>query len=79
MAPGSELLTTFPRGTYNLPAAVRSRPQNVSGVIASPARIANRDCLQGIEKLLLLGMAGVDQMGNQSRFHGFTSAGSLPS
>ena len=57
VAPGSELLTTFPRGTYNFASGSSFAAANVSGVIALLLELQPGLSSQGIEKLLLLGMA----------------------
>ncbi len=56
MAPGSDVLTTFPRGTYNFASGSSFAAANVSGIIALLLELQPGMSSQRIEELLLLGM-----------------------
>jgi hypothetical protein len=56
MAPGSDLLTTFPRGTYSFASGSSFAAANVSGIIALLLELQPGLSSQRIEKLLLMEM-----------------------
>ena len=56
MAPGSDLLTTFPRGSYNFASGSSFAAANVSGIIALLLELQPGLTAQQVEELLLFGM-----------------------
>jgi subtilisin family serine protease len=56
MAPGNDLLTTFPRGTYNFASGSSFAAASVSGIIALLLELQPGLSSQHIEQLLFLGM-----------------------
>ena len=56
VAPGSDLLTTFPRGSYNFVSGSSFAAANVSGIIALLLELQPEMSPQRVTQLLLLGM-----------------------
>ena len=63
MAPGEDLLTTFPRGTYNFVSGSSFATANVSGIIALLLELQPGLSPGRIEELLLLGMDNIGAEG----------------